>query len=723
MDNDNEQLNKVYEQLRDWIAKYPGLISNVPHDFPFFNELRNTAEAYHDLNGKTPAPEEIRNAFSKTIKILGRRGGGGRGDLPDIYESRSGFKILPFQFEQINPAWTIRDGELWILHPLTNLKRVTVGKGDDMHTVEVESVDNFIITSNHDAFPCNIEIFRKAHVLAKIPDTTLDSRWSVPSILEHLNGETTVEPFEIFKRIRDTWSYYLDLDNIPGAYTVSALWDIYTYFYRLFSHTPYKWYTGKTRTAKSKNGTLDWLLAFNAFSTVDMTGPNLFRAIQETAGTLIIDEFEKAGKNRNKSEKQQDVDSIINAGFQAFAKVSRLEKFNGRQVRVTYDVFAPKVICGISDVGETLENRSYKFPTLRTNDRKKSRREPDPKNPQWQGLRDSLYTLMMNHWREVETMARGALENRLDLSDRSWSKAKPLVTIAQFVANYAGDEGHLILADLWDFLKFQEELEKEQAIDSFDYSIFESLSGLVNSTSEPEPEQILTIQLALLTEQVATLEGLDITRINKTHYGRSLRKEIERLAIGQNFHRGSGNVLVFETSKSIVRSCKERYFTNDNVQDGNYGNSDTFDNYGNYGNSNESLAKLPIKPDGNSFDNSLETKENSVSPEGELSKLPKLSHSATPEKESDGNGSHDPITLEDGNLIRDQLLNLGYIVDPNSGKDLNEEYYKIGIIGVSARGVKLDKLSRIMDGEKFDLFNDLNQRIIWYRRPLRGDSK
>jgi len=84
--------------------------------------------------------------------------------------------------------------------------------------------------------------------------------------------------------------------------------------------------------------------------------------------------------------------------------------------------------------------------------------------------------------------------------------------------------------------------------------------------------------------------------------------------------------------------------------------------------------------------------------------------------------SHDPITFENGNLIRDQLLNLGYIIDPNSGKDLNEEYYKIGIIGVSARGVKLDKLSRIMQGEKFDLFNDLNQKIIWYKRPLWRDQ-
>jgi len=73
MDNDNEQLNKVYEQLRDWIAKYPGLIELVPSGFPIFAELRNTAEAYHDLNGKTPAPEEIRNAFEKTVKIMSRK--------------------------------------------------------------------------------------------------------------------------------------------------------------------------------------------------------------------------------------------------------------------------------------------------------------------------------------------------------------------------------------------------------------------------------------------------------------------------------------------------------------------------------------------------------------------------------------------------------------------------------------------------------------------------
>jgi hypothetical protein len=46
------------------------------------------------------------------------------------------------------------------------------------------------------------------------------------------------------------------------------------------------------------------------------------------------------------------------------------------------------------------------------------------------------------------------------------------------------------------------------------------------------------------------------------------------------------------------------------------------------------------------------------------------------QNENEGNESKQtPITLEDGKLIIDQLLNLGYHIDPNSGPDINQIYF------------------------------------------------
>ena len=555
----------------------------------------------------------------------------------ETYSTRSGFNIYPFQFSRINPAWAIINEELWILHPLTYKRTKTVKSNGEEVNVQIDDIANFVITSNRDAFLLGDAVLRQARVTAHIPDTLLEPRWSVKSILAHLKGESTVNPHEIYRRIKKQWEYLIDIDNIPGAYTVSALWDIYTYFFPLFNYTPYKWYTGKTKSAKSKNGAIDSLIAFNGFSSVDLTGPNLFRTIQETLGTMHIDEYEKSGNNRNKSEKQADVDAIINAGFEANIGVLRLEKRGNKQVRIRYDVFSPKVISGIAQVTETLENRSFKFPMLRTRDRKKSRREVDRTNPEWQEIRDMLYTLLMNYWKEVREIAKGEIENLLDLSEREWNKAKPLLVIAQFIAKYASDDGNSILDDVWAFLKFQLELQKEQEIDSWDYSIIECIEAIIKTTPDPLDRQrtegdLIEIRLTELSEQVATVEGMDTTKINKTKYGRKLRKEIERLGIGHNFHRGTGNALLFNTSQAIVKSTKERYFPNDSVQNDNYDNSDNYDNYANYGNSKQSeselpsdLAKLPLKSNGNSNDNSLVNKKNGGSSDSELSKLSKLS--------------------------------------------------------------------------------------------------
>lgn len=576
------------------------------------------------LNAKWKASIGIQGEEEKAV---------GKEDDRETYNTRSGFNIYPFQFTRINLAWAIINDELWILHPLTYKQQKTVKTKDREATFEIDDIANFVITSSRDAFlPRDAEL-RKARVTAHIPDTILEPRWSVNSILKHLKGESNVNPFAVYKSVKKPWEYYIDVDNIPGAYTISALWDIYTYFFPLFNYTPYKWYTGKTKTAKSKTGTLDSLIAFNGFSSVDQTGPNLFRAIQETLGTMHIDEYEKSGHNRNKSEKQADVEAIINAGFEANIKVSRLEKQGNKQVRILYDVFSPKVISGIAQVTETLENRSYKFPMLRTRDRKKSRRELDRTNPEWQETRDALYTLLMNYWKEVQEIAKGEIENRLDLSEREWNKAKPLLVIAQFVAKYAGEERNSILDDVWAFLKFQLDLQKEQDVDSWDYSIIKCIEGIIKVPPDPLDRQrneddVIEIRLTELSEQVAMAEGIDPAKINKTQYGRSLRREIERLGIGHNFHRGTGNALLFDTSQAIIKSTKERYFPNDSVQNDNSGNSDNYDNYTNYGNSKQpdsklpsDMAKLPLKPDDNSNDNSLKDKKNSGSPDSELSKL------------------------------------------------------------------------------------------------------
>jgi hypothetical protein len=82
-----------------------------------------------------------------------------------------------------------------------------------------------------------------------------------------------------------------------------------------------------------------------------------------------------------------------------------------------------------------------------------------------------------------------------------------------------------------------------------------------------------------------------------------------------------------------------------------------------------------------------------------------------------------PITLEAGELIRVQLSNLGYLVDPNSGITIDSRHYKIGIHGISklADGKKLN-LFKTMSNEHFSQRNDGALGVTWFSRPLVRDD-
>lgn len=95
-------------------------------------------------------------------------------------------------------------------------------KGEEEIKFQCEELANFIITSGGDAFLCSDDKFRKVRVTAHIPDTVLKSMWSIGSIHKHIRGETSSGPFGVFDRIEKPWKYYLNLDNIPGGYTVNA---------------------------------------------------------------------------------------------------------------------------------------------------------------------------------------------------------------------------------------------------------------------------------------------------------------------------------------------------------------------------------------------------------------------------------------------------------------------------------------------------------------------
>jgi len=93
------------------------------------------------------------------------------------------------------------------------------------------------------------------------------------------------------------------------------------------------------------------------------------------------------------------------------------------------------------------------------------------------------------------------------------------------------------------------------------------------------------------------------------------------------------------------------------------------------------------------------------------------------QSKNEGNeGKQTPITLEDGKLIIDQLLNLGYHIDPVSGPDINMKFFVIHIAGFSSLSSETkDNLLFVMAKEHFTMVSD-GSRSVAFARPLASAS-
>jgi hypothetical protein len=189
----------------------------------------------------------------------------------------------------------------------------------------------------------------------------------------------------------------------------------------------------------------------------------------------------------------------------------------------------------------------------------------------------------MNYWQEISQIAQSAsVENRLDLSERDYDKAFPILAVAQFFANHAGNEGKKILSEVWRFFKFQIKKQNEAQLDTFDFVILDAIESLTKAqtplTGAPNDSDIIELKLSDVAELVMVNSGLDPLRINKTAYGKKVRAEMEKIGVADNFRNAQHNMLVFQTSVASVKTARLRYLGE---------NEETHDNLDNLNNNND----------------------------------------------------------------------------------------------------------------------------------------
>lgn len=193
--------------------------------------------------------------------------------------------------------------------------------------------------------------------------STRDNVTQFPSMLP--STELVDECRNVLENIRNFTCQYVNMTDAQA--TVVSLWVVHTHLIHLSQCTPYLAVTSKTkRSGKTRLLETVELLVNDPLRTANITEAALFRAMSERTRTLLLDEVDTIfgdGKSR------ELLRAILNASYRRGSPVYRTK---GKGVE-GFDVFSPKMIAGIGDLPDTVEDRSIPIRLTRSTPTKRFR--------------------------------------------------------------------------------------------------------------------------------------------------------------------------------------------------------------------------------------------------------------------------------------------------------------------------------------------------------------
>ena len=255
----------------------------------------------------------------------------------------------------------------------------------------------YLVTSDREMVLANEDVFRQRKWMLEYKPIEFQNRWSLSHVKAYLEG-ATANPCETLERLIEAYRLYVELPS-EAEYVYHALWDVGTYFYHFFNAYPYIYVGGVKRSGKTKLLTVHYCLAFNAFFSNNMSTSSIYRLIQNAHGTLLIDETEKLSQ----PDRALEFRSILLAGYKKGQKVYRCEKTRRETIQPeAYDVYGPKGLANIQGLEDVLEDRCKVTILKRSRDKKIINKEINIEDESWGELRNRLYILYLDHWREIK---------------------------------------------------------------------------------------------------------------------------------------------------------------------------------------------------------------------------------------------------------------------------------------------------------------------------------
>ena len=378
------------------------------------------------INDKSSEPlsrEELDNLFQSACATV----------QGDIEESNTVHKIddittyrLTDEEEKILRPITVNDDERLILVYLNTDVEIAE------HKTETLPLAYFVINGKHGKALVsseNAELLKKYSSNVFKTFKPLVSRLKNADIQAYLASDTKVNPKDLFDNLLSLERQYFE-NPYDYDYFYEVCWKVHTYFYPLFTLTPYNDYTGMKNCGKSKRLKLNKFICYNSWSSDDSSVSSLFRTIGGTGATMLLDEVEKLGSTKADNG---DLQTILRGGNQNGHVVTKSEEVRGKWTPVAYEVHSPKAFGHINPIDNVLQDRCITTKLARTTNKAIANSEPEEEeNSKIYQCRLGCYQLFLDHADEVKSLIPEARGLFTEVSGREMNLWLPLVTIALF---------------------------------------------------------------------------------------------------------------------------------------------------------------------------------------------------------------------------------------------------------------------------------------------------
>lgn len=291
--------------------------------------------------------------------------------------------------------------------------------------------------------------------------------------------------------LKNIQKHYMDVHD-ERLFTLTSLYIIATYNFELYNSIGYLFFCSDSGSGKTKFADIIRFLSFNAINATNPSESVLFRVLQQTRGTLFVDDYENI-----EDKKKGAIDQILKVGYKRGGQTIRAEKVGDTYVPKYFDVYSPKVITNTIGLDSITYSRCIPIHLLKTTTTK-GMLNPNEFDDVWEKVRDQLYEFTMFNWTFIEDVY-----NSLEVSDfnnRDLELIKPILALAKFF----GDDVFLEVKEY--LLKIFSERDMFDFADDWDFILFDSIREYFGDLSNMKGEWLSAKDILSLMEPKINVE-------------------------------------------------------------------------------------------------------------------------------------------------------------------------------------------------------------------------